>query len=221
MDIQKATKIFTNAEQCRHFTKQVASLNIQSSTNLTDFFNIITQNPLHWLNSLPKEAQSDDALRKYKTPLNTLLNNTEVKQSLGETFCDDNRKLIQKGYKDNIEQALKLRNNTMNIVINTNNEQNEPETTIDDSVCDSTIDNDSEPDNTSVLNIDELDYQNPKHKLNTDYQRQYETMKHKYAILEVQHKEQEIYYKSLVQILKDDKDQLMKLLGQLGQFTSK
>jgi hypothetical protein len=173
MDILKATGTFTNAEQARHFTRQVDALNIQTSTNIIDFFNIITQDPLHWLSSLPKEAQSDDALRKYKTPLNTLLNNTQVKELLGEQQCDNIRKNIQKGYKNNIEQVLKQRNKTMNIPLELKDDTNvvdEDVVSSLDTESDNSSDNDSDHDNT-VLNVEELEYENPKDKIKTkDYQ---------------------------------------------------
>jgi hypothetical protein len=173
MDILKATGLFTNAEQQRHFTRQVDALNIQTSTNITDFFNIITQDPLHWLTSLPKEAQSDDALRKYKTPLNTLLNNTQVKELLGEQQCDNIRRNIQKGYKNNIEQVIKLRNKTMNIPLELKDDTKVVDEDVVSSVDtenDNVSDNDSDHDNT-VLNVDELEYENPKDKIKTkDYQ---------------------------------------------------
>jgi hypothetical protein len=195
MDIQKATTLFNNAEQSRHFTKLIASLNLQSSTNITDFFNIITHNPLQWLNLLPKEAQSDDAFRKYKTPLYTLLNNTEVKQIVGETFCDNTRKLIQKGYKDNIEQVLKLRNNTMNIDIN--NELDEQETLCDDN---------SETDITSVLNIDDIEYQNQK--TNDDYQNKIKNLEEKYkdALTEIKVLQTSLHH------ISQERDNYLKLL---------
>jgi T5orf172 domain len=166
MDIKKATEMFTNAEHQRHFTRQIDALGVPTSTKLVDFFNNITQDPLRWLSSLPKEAQSDDALRKYKTPLNFLLNNTQqVIALLGEQQCDNIRKNIQKGYKKYIDQVLKQRNKTMNIPSKMKDDRNVD----NESESDSDSDNDSDYDDT-VLNVDELEYENPKDKIKTsDY----------------------------------------------------
>lgn len=167
MDIKKATEMFTNAEHQRHFTRQIDALGVPESSKLIDFFNTITQDPLKWLSSLPKEAQSDDALRKYKTPLNFLLNNTQqVIALLGEQQCDNIRKNIQKGYKKYIDQVLKQRNKTMNIPSKMKDDRNVD----NESDSDNNSDNDSEYDDT-VLNVDELEYENPKDKIKTsDYQ---------------------------------------------------
>jgi hypothetical protein len=163
MDIKKASEIFTNAEHQRHFTRQVDALKIQTSTQLNDYFNIITQDPLKWMNSLPKEAQSDDALRKYKTPLNFLLNHSQVKELLGEQSCETIRKSIQKGYKNNIEQVLKQRNKTMNVNIEQHSDKDDA--TIDEDT-DSIVDTESEPDD-GLLKENEIEYKDPK---TNDYQ---------------------------------------------------
>jgi hypothetical protein len=164
MDIDKATKILTNDEQIKNFTDQVQGLNIQPSTNLKDFFTTITQNPLEWLRSLPEHNKSDNALRRYKTPLNTLLKHTQVKEALGEEFCATTIKHIQNGYKDHINDIITQRNKTMNLSIDTYSDTNshtEHNTITDDDHSETS----TEPEDNS--SIPEPVYEDPKLKKET------------------------------------------------------
>jgi hypothetical protein len=161
MDIDKATQILTNEEQLKNFTDQVQGLNIQSSTNLTEFFIKITQNPLEWLRSLPEHNKSDNALRRYKTPLNTLLKDTQVKEALGKEFCDTTIKHIQKGYKEHIDEILTQRNKTMCLSIDTHSDTSsytEHNTITDDDHSETS----TEPEDNS--SIPEPVYEDPKLK---------------------------------------------------------
>jgi hypothetical protein len=186
MDIDKATKILTNEEQIKNFTDQVQGLNIQPSTNLKEVFTTITQNPLEWLRSLPEHNKSDNALRRYKTPLNTLLKDTQVKEALGTDFCATTIKHIQNGYKEHINEIVTQRNKTMNVSIDTHSDTNshtEQNITIDDDHSETSSELD---DNSS---IPEPEYENPKNKKKTvdDYTKrlQYLELQHQEALTKI------------------------------------
>lgn len=226
MDIENATKILTNEEQLKNFTDQVQGLHIQPSTQLKEFFTQITQNPLQWLNSLPEYNKSDNALRRYKTPLNTLLKHTQVKEVLGEDFCSTTIKHIQNGYKEHINEILTQRNKTMNLSIDTHSDttshthDTEHNTIIDDNHSETS----TEPEDNS--SIPEPVYEDPKQKQKTidDYMKQYNDLQNRYQDLNIENKLLQTslhHYKNLIEILKEDKIHLMKLLGQLGQFAPK
>lgn len=226
MDIDKATQILTNEEQLKNFTDQVQGLNIQSSANLTEFFIKITQNPLEWLKSLPEHNKTDNALRRYKTPLNTLLKHTQVKEALGKEFCDTTIKHIQNGYKEHIDEILTQRNKTMNVPTDTysdtssNTDDTEHNTIINDNHSDTS----TEPEDNS--SIPDPVYEDPKQRkeTNIDYKNKYDILQQKYQDLTIENKLLQTsfqHYKALINMLKEDKEQLMKLLGQLGQFAPK
>lgn len=210
MDVQQATQLFTNAEQLKHFKDQVKTLNVQPSTNLQDFFNIITQDTLNWLSTLPKGAQKEDALRKYKTPLNTLLNNKQVQEALGQKYCETTRTTIKQGYKDNIDSVIQQRSRTMTLPPDTKND--DTTNNIDEIPTSETCD-DTESESEASLALEDIEYQNPKDKTKTidDYKSMYEKLKQRYEQLEFKHKEQQ----ALLQELRNDKAQMFNLMNKL------
>jgi len=223
MDIDKATKLLTNDEQLKTFTDQLQGLKLQPSTNIQNLFTLITQNPLEWFRSLPKDNKTENSLRRYKTPLYTLLNNTEVKNIFGEEYCKSTLKQIKNAYNNNINTILEERNKTMSVSLETNSVASEIS---DNDSCAETEASEGVgiPIDELVVNTDATKKQSENNNNPLDYQQQYETLHKKYTDLCTENKLLETsvhHYKALIEILKNDKEQLMKLLGQLGQFSHK
>lgn len=157
MDVEKAITILPNVEQIKHFSQQIQILSVKPSTNLKDLFEVITKDIQTWLSTLPTSAQSKSAFRKYKTPLNTLLENSQVQDILGKEFCDSTYQLLKKGFKQHICDILKQRSQTMDI---TSDNQSDTKSLQNDNETDDNID--TEPDDNSGFgNPDDLEYENP------------------------------------------------------------
>lgn len=200
MDIDKATNLLTNDEQLKTLTDQLQGLKLQPSTNIKDLFTSITQNPLEWLKCLPKHNKTENSLRRYKTPLYTLLNNTQVKEILGAEYCKSTLKQIKQAYNNNINTILEERNKTMSVSLETN------------SVSSDISDNDScaETETSEGLGIPidelEVDTEATQKKNNNnplDYQQQYETLNKKYTDLLSEHDNLKKQYKKLNNEYKD------------------
>lgn len=196
MDVEKATTILTTDAQVENFGDIIKGLKLQPSTNIKDLFTLITQTPLEWLKCLPKHNKTENSIRRYKTPLYTLLNNTQVKEVLGEDYCKSTLKHIKNAYNNNINTIIEERNKTMSVSLET------------DSVASEISDNDSctetETSEGVGIPIDELvvdteatQRKNKNSNNPLDYQQQYETLNNKYTDLLSEHNNLRKQYKTL------------------------
>lgn len=115
INIEIVITTLPNAQQIKYFLTQFQILNNANQiTSLKDLFDVIVQDPEKWLSNLPTTTLSESTFGKYKTPLKTLLESSQVIDSLGAEFCDTTYKTLRKGYKQHIDKILK-RNKAMNI----------------------------------------------------------------------------------------------------------
>jgi hypothetical protein len=205
MNIEQAINILAQCSPDNHknFKKQINHYQVELTSPLKDYLDFIDIDVLEWLNTSPENYKAESTFYAFKSPINTLLKHKDVIAEYGEQYCTSLAKNISLVFSQNIDSIIKARNNT--IIIEDKSDYTESDN-----------DNDSDHDDT-VLNVDELEYENPKDKIKTcDYQdKTIKTLEKKLQDAETNVKvlETSLHY------LKLENDKLWELVNRLATRT--
>jgi hypothetical protein len=174
MDIHTATSLLTNTENIKYFKDQLRHFQREQTSNLKDYFDLINEDAVKWLNSLPKGVKSKSTFYKYKSPLYFLLEHKDVVDVYGETYCVGVLKNMKQAFKDSIGKIINERKQSNSASVDDNVTENASECQSDDDA--------------SVLDINTLEVVEDVVAIDTnDYKKQYELMKNKYDRLLFEH----------------------------------
>jgi hypothetical protein len=214
MDIQETyTFLDTNFKPIilDYFKKQIVLFKVEPTSKLKDYLDIINDDPVQWLSSLPDDLTCKSAFHKYKEPIYKLIKHTKLHEDYGENYCVN--------LMNNIKQAFTI--NCQDIIDKRKNSKKPVETiTLDDNSSSET-----ESDDGSELDIDTLeptDKTNKKDTQHTQIENNNE-LTNKIQLLQDKLVMQEKYYESIIEYYKtsfnlitNTNEQLMKLLGQIA-----
>jgi hypothetical protein len=174
MDIHTATLLLTNGENVKYFKEQLRHFQREQTSSLKEYLDIINDNAVKWLSSLPKGIKSKSTFHKYKAPLYCLLEHKDVIAAYGENYCVGVLRSMKQAFKDSIDSII--------------NERKQPNcVTADDNATESVSECQSDDDG-SVLDISNLEVVEAVAPIDSkDQKLQYELLKNKYDSLLREH----------------------------------
>lgn len=207
MNIQQAINLLSG-ENHKYFVEQINHFEIDKTSPLKDYLVSIDNDVLTWFKSAPKKYTKESTYYKFKSPVQNLLQHKDVVEQNGHTFCNtlfNKIKNVFSNYKNDIVKDDKM--------INIDKVKEDQTSTYASS------ETSTEPEDTS--SIPDPVYQDPKQnkETNIDYKNKYDILLQNHLDLITENKMLETsvhHYKILIEILKNDKEQLMKLLGQFA-----
>lgn len=149
-DIQAAVNFLgTNSSTLNYnsFKEQLNHFNKDFKSPLKDYLDFIQRDALSWLKALPNHIKDKETFIQYITPLHVLLNNKHIQNAYGKTYCNTLNQQIWQVFINNIKLILYERQENI--------------------TCTHTHTDNSDDDNSS-LDIDSLEYENPKNRVKTD-----------------------------------------------------
>lgn len=175
MDIRRALTLLTNGENNKYFKDQVKHFHKEQRSPLKEYIELVNKDPVQWLRSLPKGIKSKSTFHKYKAPLYVLLENEEVNEEYGESYCVSVIKNIKDSFKENIDNIINERKNT---------------TTSGSDSANKSLDFDNPSDEEdSVLDLNNLEVANTTcqddDNCNNDIQEEYAKLKKSYELMKV------------------------------------
>lgn len=217
MNIQQAINILAPSKEAHdNFIKQIKHFEIDEKSELKDYLQSINDDVLAWLNSAPENIKKESTFFKYKSPIGKLLEHEDVIKLYGHTYCNKLAKEITNVFSKHKKDIIKQRNNNV-VIEDTNNITSQSSISDSDTSSDTESNDDSELDINKLVPADKInknDAQILKTDNNIELQKQIEILNEKLVM-------QEKYYESIINYYKSTQEQLMKLLGQLGQFAPK
>jgi len=174
MDIHTATSLLTNTENIKYFKEQLKHFQREQTSNLKDYFDLINEDAVKWLNSLPKGVKSKSTFHKYKSPLYFLLEHKDVVHVYGESYCVGVLRSMKQAFKDSIDKIINERKQSNCASVDDNVTENASECQSDDEA--------------SVIDINTLEVVEAVVPIDTnDYKKQYELLKNKYDKLQFEY----------------------------------
>jgi len=209
MDIQQAINLLSG-ENHKFFKEQVSYFEIDITTPLKEYLDIIDNDVLEWFKSAPKQYTKESTFFKFKSPLHTLLQHKDVVEQYGHTYCNTLSNKITNVFSKHKKDIVK---NDKKINIDKNNE--------DQTSTYASSDTSTEHEDKTPLNIDDIVYDDPNQKqaTNIDYTKKIHDLEAKLqeSTTEIKMLETSVYhYKELIEVLRNDKEHLMKLLCQFA-----
>jgi len=216
MDIQETYTFIENnftQKNLKTFKKQIALFKVEPTDKLKEYLDFILNDPVHWLSSFPDDLTCKSAFHQYKEPIYKLLKDAKLHEDYGENYCVN--------LMNTIKQAFKI--NCQDIIDNRKNSRKPTEIiTFDDSSSSETESDDgSELDITKLKPVDKTnnkDISSTNVENNNELQNQIKLLQDKLIMQEKYYESIIEYYKTSFNLLTNNNEQLMKLLG---QFTSK
>jgi hypothetical protein len=109
MDTQTATTILKNNEHVKYFKDQLRNFQRAPETSLKDYLDIVNNDAVEWLHSLPKGVKSKSTFHKYKAPLYVLLEHKDIIDAYGYNYCTTVLRNLKQAFKDNIDKIISER----------------------------------------------------------------------------------------------------------------
>lgn len=109
MEVQTATNLLQNSEHVKYFKEQLKHFQRGSETSLKDYLDIINNNAVEWLHSLPKGVKSKSTFHKHKAPLYAILEHKDVIDAYGYNYCTTVLRNLKQAFKNNIDKILNER----------------------------------------------------------------------------------------------------------------
>jgi ribosomal silencing factor RsfS len=173
MDIHTATSLLTNTENIKYFKEQLRHFQREQTSSLKDYLDLISEDVVKWLSSLPKGVKSKSTFHKYKSPLYFLLEHKDTINVYGETYCVGVLRSMKQAFKDSIDKIISERKQSNCASVDDNVTENASECQSDDE---------------SVIDINTLEVVEDVVAIDTnDYKKEYELMKNKYDRLLFEH----------------------------------
>jgi hypothetical protein len=174
MDIHTATSLLTNTENIKYFKEQLRHFQREQTSSLKDYFDLINEDAVNWLSSLPKGVKSKSTFHKYKSPLYFLLEHKDTINVYGETYCVGVLRSMKQAFKDSIDKIINERKQSNCASVDDNVTENASECQSDDEE--------------SVIDINTLEVvEDAVTTDKNDYKKQYELLKNKYDRLLFEH----------------------------------
>ncbi len=180
MDIKKACDILhctNNPLSLKCFTEQYRHFKLSSTTPLKEYFDFINERTLEWLQSHPQSIKSKETFRKYRTPINFLLENPDVQDALGRDYC----LMVQKNMKNNcqkhIEEVVESRKQNINLSVVDVRVEQEPTS---DFELEHTDEDSESDDGLDISLLEPIDSKHPNQDI--DYKTLYEQLKHNLVV---------------------------------------
>ena len=207
MDIQQAINLLSG-ENHKYFLEQINHFEIDVTTPLKEYLDSIDNDVLAWFKLAPENIKAESTYYKFKSPVQNLLQHKDVVQQNGHIYCNTLYNKIKSVFSKHKQDIVK---DEKKINIDENNEHK--------TNTYASSDTSTEPEDNS--SIPDPEYEDPKQKqaTNIDYKNKYETLLQKNLELITENKmleTSEYHYKALIEILKNDKEQLIKLLVQFA-----
>jgi hypothetical protein len=160
MDLRTATSLLSNAENIKYFKDQLRHFQVEQSNSLKEYLDTIKTDGTAWLNSLPKGIKSKSTFHKYKAPIYSLLEHTDVVSVYGENYCSAVLKSMKQAFKESIDDIINHRkgNNTSTLDDNATVSTDANECDDEDSSLDLNALEVAEPSNTTTSDVVVEDY---------------------------------------------------------------
>lgn len=115
MDIQQAINLLSN-ENHKYFVEQINHFEIDTTKPLKYYLDFINSDIIGWFKSAPTNIKAESTYYKFKSPLGTLLQNKDIVQEYGLTYCNTLSNNITTVFSKHKKEILKERK-TNNVTI--------------------------------------------------------------------------------------------------------
>jgi hypothetical protein len=109
MEVKTAITLLNNYEHVKYLKDQLKHFQRAQESPLKEYLDIINNNAIEWLQSLPKGVKSKSTFHKYKAPLYVLLEHQDVINAYGYNYCTSVLKNVKQAFKDNIDKIISER----------------------------------------------------------------------------------------------------------------
>jgi hypothetical protein len=109
MEAQTAIALLNNNEHVKYFRDQLKHFQRAPDSALKEYLDIINNNAVEWLHSLPRGVKSKSTFHKYKAPLYVLLEHQDVINAYGFNYCTTVLKNVKQAFKDSIDKIISER----------------------------------------------------------------------------------------------------------------